>query len=221
MTNYGGKRGQFIYKGKGTGFSKKFEEVESGVTADLKIFKPELRNFELVEETLYWLTVNQDFINDIEKVEAELEDTGAVSIDISEVDNELVEFKSQDTVFNTLSKVKCKIEKKGRYNYVSWTNAWKEVKTRYPNVNFKVHTTDDGYPAFINDHGGFVKVSVTLNEQTYTEFYPITDNTFKTISPEKIDVMHINNSIKRGMVKALAYLGLGLYVYDGEDLPEK
>lgn len=123
-------------------------------------------------------------------------------------------------VFSELSKIKCKIEKKGRFNYVSWTQAWGEVKKRHPDVTFKVYETDAGFPAFVKPSlGGFVKVGVTINDQEYIEHYPILDYMNKAIKPEFMTVFDINTAIKRAMVKALAYFGLGLYVYDGEDLP--
>ena len=62
------------------------------------------------------------------------------------------------SVFNELNKVKCKVEKKGKFNYVSWTDAWEQVMKTYPKAKFEIHTTEQGFPAFINSTGGFVKV---------------------------------------------------------------
>jgi len=127
---------------------------------------------------------------------------------------------TKDSVFNKLSQVKCKVEKKGRFNYVSWASSWKEVKRLYPNANFKVYTTEAGFPAFISKaHGGFVKVGVTINNIEHIEYFPITDNYNKAIKHDFIDVFNINTSIKRALVKAISMHGLGLYVYEGEDLP--
>ena len=135
------------------------------------------------------------------------------------------------TVFDTLSKVKCKIEKKGRFNYVSWAEAWKEVKRLFPDAKYKVYereTVKDGVlistgmPLFkISDNAGaFVKVGVTIEENEYIEHYPITDHYNKAIPYDRITVMEINTAIKRALVKALAFHGLGLYVFEGEDFPE-
>lgn len=126
------------------------------------------------------------------------------------------------TIFNNLRVIQCKIEKKGKFNYVSWTDAWEQVKLIYPNANFKIHTREDGFPAFIDQQaGGFVKVTVTIEDLTHTEYYPILNNMNKVISSESIRVDDINNSIKRCLVKCLAFFGLGLYVYQGEDLPSE
>lgn len=135
-------------------------------------------------------------------------------------------------VFHVLNKVKCKINKKGRFNYVSWAEAWKEVKKLYPMATFKVYEKEDvkegiiyntGKPIFaVNKNAGaFVKVGVTVGDIEYIEHYPITDHYNKAITYERITVMDINTSIKRALVKTLAYHGLGLYVYEGDDLPEE
>lgn len=129
--------------------------------------------------------------------------------------------KKGESVFDILSKVECNIEKKGRFNYVSWVEAWKGIKKRFPNSNFKVYENESGYPAFIHPKfGGFVKVGVTINDIEYIENFPILDNMNKTIPSDKITAFDINTSIKRGMAKAIALHGLGIWVYAGEDLPE-
>lgn len=126
----------------------------------------------------------------------------------------------EDNTFSKLSKIKLKVEKKGNFNYVSWTNAWKEAKNIYPNATFKIYENANGFPAFVSgDIGGFVKVGVTINDIEYIEHYPILDNYNKRIIKERLTVFDINKSIKRALVKALAFHGLGLYVYEGEDLP--
>lgn len=123
--------------------------------------------------------------------------------------------------FDKLSKIKCKIEKKGRFDYVSWAEAWKEVKKVYPDSTFKVYETESGFPAFIKPTvGGFVKVGVTVQGIEHIEVYPIINNINKSIAAEMINAMDINNAIKRALAKALALHGLGLHLYYGEDLPE-
>jgi len=128
------------------------------------------------------------------------------------------------TVFETLSKIKCDIKKKGRFNYVSWTEAWKEVKKIYPDTNFHVYSNEKGFPAFISSKahvGAFVKVGITINKIEHIEYYPVTDNYNKAIDVDSLNVFAINTAIQRAKVKAIAHHGLGLYVYEGEDLPEE
>ena len=150
--------------------------------------------------------------------------------------------KNHKAVYGTLSKIKLKVKKVGYYNYAPWTECWDEVMKAYPLSTFKVYETETGFPATIHKlFGGFVKVGVTIEGVERIEIYPITNNRnlpmkseryehftydkFGTIKSkswvEPIDSFAINTSIKRAMVKCLAYFGLGLYIYAGEDLPEE
>ena len=45
------------------------------------------------------------------------------------------------------------------------------------------------------------------------------NNYNQAIKKEMITTTDINKSIKRCLVKCLAYFGLGLWVYQGEELP--
>lgn len=96
-------------------------------------------------------------------------------------------------------------------------------------------------PFLKTQEGYFVKVSVTINGHTETETLPVMDNKNvplgttapvwvkkegaakavkeygQTPMPTSFD---INTSHKRCLVKAIALHGLGLYIYNGEDVPE-
>lgn len=165
-----------------------------------------------------------------------LDDTKVKDI-VKDVVNKKSDIKSNTdekpklSTYEVLSKVKCKIEKKGRFNYVSWADAWDEVLKHYPDSKYKVferETIKDGIlyntglPLFkINDTAGaFVKVGVTIDGIERIEHFPITDNYNKALPYDRIDVFTINTAIKRALVKAVSLFGLGLYVYRGEDLPE-
>lgn len=132
------------------------------------------------------------------------------------------DFTTADKVqnsFEILNKVKCNIQKKGRFNYLSWTDCWREVKRLDHQATFKVYENEQGFPAWIKkDVGGIVKVGVTINNLEHIEHYPITDNYNKTIFTP--NVFDINTATKRALVKACAYFGLGLYIYRGDDLPD-
>lgn len=137
-------------------------------------------------------------------------------------------------VFDALSKVKCKIKKKGSFNYISWAESWSEVKKLYPNANYKVIPyiikkikdnilveTEKLINPVSEVGGGFVKISVTINELEHIEYYPILNNHNKPIKYSFITAFDVNNAIKRGLAKCLALHGLGLYVFNGEDIPEE
>ena len=42
----------------------------------------------------------------------------------------------------------------------------------------------------------------------------------QSIPLEKLTSMDVNKAIQRGLVKAIARHGLGIYIYSGEDLPD-
>ena len=132
------------------------------------------------------------------------------------------------------------VEKKMNLSYLSWSWAHAEMKKIDENAEIEIHefpdtdalielasngveiTTDLAKTITTNykkDKGGaYVKVSVTLNGRTETEFLPVMD--FKNKSMVSPDSMSVNKAHKRCFVKALALHGLGLYIYAGEDLPE-
>lgn len=124
--------------------------------------------------------------------------------------------------FNDLMKVDVgdHIEKKGRFSYLSWPFAWAEVKKVDESANFTIYNNEDGLPYFdCGEAGVFVKVGVTVNGIEHIETFPVLDNRNKPIPSSSVTVFDINTSHKRGMVKAIALHGLGLYIYAGEDLP--
>jgi hypothetical protein len=61
-------------------------------------------------------------------------------------------------------------------------------------------------------------VTVFTNDDTQTEVFPVLNHSNKPVqNPNAFDV---NTALQRCLVKAIAMLGLGLYIYAGEDLPE-
>ena len=106
-----------------------------------------------------------------------------------------------------------KIEKKGKFSYLSWSWAWQEVKGKYPDATFEVHD-DVVYP----DGTREVRVSVTIEGLTHMMWLPVMNNTNNAISnPNARDV---SDARMRCLVKAIALHGLGLYIYAGEDIPQ-
>lgn len=116
-----------------------------------------------------------------------------------------------------------KIEKKNGLSYISWAWAWGELKRHYPHAWYRKHEGANGYPCFYDVQGyAFVKVTVGLDKTTdheVTEMMPVLDHRNKPIQgPNAFDV---NNALQRCLAKAIAYHGLGHYIYAGEDLPQE
>ena len=133
------------------------------------------------------------------------------------------------------------VEQKMNLSYLSWAWAHQEMKKIDEIAEIKIHEFPDT-DALIelaskgvaitpelaesitanykkDKAGAYVKVSVTLNGRTETEYLPVMD--FKNKSMVNPTSMDVNKAHKRCFVKALALHGLGLYIYAGEDLPEK
>ena len=134
------------------------------------------------------------------------------------------------SVFETLNKINVNEfkEKKGNYDYLSWSDAVQYVLSVYPDATWETHeyhqpVSNDPMiyatqPYMRTNSGCFVKVSVTIEGIKRTEVHAVMDNYNKAILEPT--ATQINNSIKRCLVKCFALFGLGLYIYRGEDLPE-
>ena len=127
------------------------------------------------------------------------------------------------SVWDTLSSQDCsdKIEKKGNLSYLSWAWAWGLVKSHYPDASFEKHwhgEPDTRLPYATDAQGyAFVLVTVNVGDQTATETYPVLGNGNKAVQAP--NAFQVNTALQRCLTKALGYLGLGHYIYAGEDLP--
>ena len=110
------------------------------------------------------------------------------------------------------------IKKKGTLTYLRWAWAWGKLKDACPTASFEKHFFD-GLPYAIDPQGfAYVQVSVTVENQTVTEVYAIPDH--KNSSIKNPNSFEVNTALQRCLTKAIAYHGLGHYIYAGEDLPE-
>ncbi len=127
------------------------------------------------------------------------------------------------SVFENLSKVNVndKVELKNKMKYLSWAYAWGEAKKHYPNMASKVYETTSGINYFTDGRTCWVKVGVTIEGLEHIEYYPVTDYRNVSIPLAKLTSFDVNTAIQRGLTKAIARHGLGLYVYAGEDVPEE
>lgn len=125
--------------------------------------------------------------------------------------------------YTTLSKISVSehIEKKNGLSYLSWAWAWDTLKKIYPQAKKTIYENSNGYPIFYDKvtQGAFVKVSVTIDEVEEIVWLPVMDYNNKTIPLDRITSFNINTAIQRGLTKAIAQHGLGMYIYAGEDLP--
>ncbi|WP_303236491.1 DUF1071 domain-containing protein [Phocaeicola coprophilus] len=136
-----------------------------------------------------------------------------------------------------------KVEKRENLSYLSWANAWAEFKRAYPSATYRiVKDPITNLPYFADERTGImVYTEVTVDEITHEMWLPVmnTSNKAMKLEPytykvydkfkkeyvertvEAASMFDINKTIMRCLVKNLAMFGLGLYIYAGEDIPEK
>lgn len=136
--------------------------------------------------------------------------------------------KSDKSVFDTLYGIDAgkKIRQKGNLSYVSWSDAWAEIKKNYPDASFKIYSQtidENGNERFWHDDGktGWVEVGVTIEGQEIREVLAIMDFKNHSIAADEITSVEANKALKRCLTKACALHGLFLFIYSGEDLPEE
>ena len=134
--------------------------------------------------------------------------------------------ETKTNYFNELNKINVneKTEKKGKFSYLSWSYAWAEIKKIDEKASYVVAENVNGLPFFyeasLPNLGAFVKVSVTVNGITHTLNHPILNSFNKAVKVDGLDSFIVNTSIMRALAKCIALHGLGLYIFNGEDLPE-
>lgn len=134
-----------------------------------------------------------------------------------------------------------KVEKKDNLSYLTWSEAWKAFKEVYPSATFRVICNPDtNLPYFSDpDLGIICFTEVTADDLTQQCFLPVMNSSNKAMKLEpynykvwskndnrQIDktceaanMFDINKTLMRCLVKNLALFGLGLKLYQGEDIP--
>ena len=126
------------------------------------------------------------------------------------------------SVYEKLSviNVNDKKSKKNNLDYLSWAFAWAEVKKIYPEATNKIYKNKDDWNYHTDGRTAWVKVGMTIEGLEHIEYLPVMDYRNQSIPLEKVTSMDVNKAIQRGLVKAIARHGLGLYIYANEDLPD-
>lgn len=119
--------------------------------------------------------------------------------------------------------------------YISWASAYQIAKQHFPDLSYEVERNPEtGLPYWYDPLTGYmVFTKVTINGVTHEMWLPVLDATnhamksepyqvktkYKTLTIQKASMADINRSIMRCLTKCLGMHGLGLYLYQGEDLP--
>jgi hypothetical protein len=131
--------------------------------------------------------------------------------------------EKKQSVFHTLSalNVKDKVRKKNNLSYVSWSDAWAMLKKLYPTAQRTIYEHEHtGFCYFTDGNTAWVKVGITVENIEHIDMLPIMDFRNRSITVDSITSMDVNKAIQRATVKAIAMHGLGLAVYQGEDLED-
>jgi hypothetical protein len=103
-------------------------------------------------------------------------------------------------------------EKKGNLTYLSWANAWAELLKKYPAATFKFHD-----PTVFPDDSMMVYCTVEVEGIKRRCHLPVLDHKNNPIKSP--NAFQVNTAMMRCLAKAIGLHGLGLYIYQGEDLP--
>lgn len=128
------------------------------------------------------------------------------------------------------------VEVSNGFKYLSWSYAWGEIKKIDQEANYEILENEEGLPFFESKLGIFVKTQVTFKNVTHKMILPVLDGRNKAMKTEAYkykagkssfeyeckaaDSFDINKAILRCLVKNIAMHGVGLYIYQGEDIPE-
>ena len=147
-------------------------------------------------------------------------------------------------MFNALSNLDLsdKCEKRESLTYLSWANAWSEFKSAYPSATYRILKNENGLPYFSDpDLGIMVFTEVIVDDVIHQMWLPVMDSKNKAMkltpytyqvwdnykkafvekTVQSASMFDINKTLMRCLVKNLAMFGLGLYIFQGDDLPEK
>jgi len=118
-------------------------------------------------------------------------------------------------VWNRLSKLNVNDdkEKKGKFDYLSWADAWKSVQNNSDSASYTMDE-DIVYPDTTRE----IRSTVTIDGVSHMMWLAVMDHNNRAI--KNPDAAAINKSRMRCLVKTIAMHGIGLYIYAGEDLPD-
>jgi len=123
--------------------------------------------------------------------------------------------------FKELSKIDVSnyIEKKGKLSYLSWPLMVGYLREHMCDATIQARKFEGGLPYILTPAGSMVETYIEMEDkELWSEWLPVMDNRNKAI--KEPDMFEINKAIQRCKAKCISeYLGIGLYIYKGEDLP--
>lgn len=126
------------------------------------------------------------------------------------------------SVFATLSAIDVtdKLKKKNGMSYLPWSSAWAIVKDHYPDATYHPVKTEDGCLYHTDGKTCWVETSMTVDGETQNETLAVMDHKNQAIGADVVVATQFEKSIKRCLVKNAALFGLGLSLWNGEELSD-
>lgn len=112
------------------------------------------------------------------------------------------------------------IERKGNLSYLSWAWAVTKLLEAYPEASWTFAKSIRGNEFFAYEDGtGEVRCTVKIGDIERTCSLPVMDHRNNAVANP--NARQVNDTKQRCLAKAIALHGLGLYIYAGEDVPQK
>lgn len=131
-------------------------------------------------------------------------------------------------------------KKKGNFDYLSWAKAWDLLKRECPDATYVIKVNNDGLPYFASELGIMVFTSMTINGLTHDMWLSVMDENHNALKLSSYIIKKrkskqngggeyevtvpaatmndINRTLMRCLTKNIAMFGLGLHLYEGEDI---
>ena len=131
---------------------------------------------------------------------------------------------NKESIWSKLNSVTVEKEKKGRFNYLSWTDMWQEIHLHYPEIQFEFKEFDHPVHGLMDcmiypDGSASVHCTVTIEGLTHPMWLAVTDH--NNDAKKTWDVVDIANTKMRCLVKCVSLFGLGAHVYRGEEIADR
>jgi len=105
-------------------------------------------------------------------------------------------------------------------SYLSWPFAFRYLNEQFPGVFVAFEEKEAGWPVFGREGCWLLRPYLTDGmRRTPALVFPIMDNKHNAV--KELDARQVSDNIQRASVKCIAtFLGLGLKLYAGEDIPK-
>lgn len=115
-------------------------------------------------------------------------------------------------------------DKKGKFDYLSWTDMWQEIHKYFPEVDYEFkefnHPTYGVMDCLVYPDGSAsVHCTVTIRNVSRSMWLAITD--YNNNAKKDWNVVDVANTKMRCLTKCMSMFGLGAHIYRGEDLSDR